>query len=38
MTALVHENTMHNEQRGILAVLCVSITNREKKKRSLRSY
>lgn len=34
MTALVHENTMHNEQRGILAVLCVSITNRGKKKKS----
>lgn len=32
MTALVHENIMHNKQRGILAVLCVSITNRGKKK------
>lgn len=36
MTDLVHENTMHKKQRGILAALCVSITKGEKK--SLKSY
>lgn len=31
MTALVHENTVHNKQHGILAALCVSITKGKKK-------
>lgn len=33
MTALVHENTVHDKQCGILAALCVSITKGKKKKK-----
>lgn len=35
MTALVHENTVHNKQHGILAALCVSITKEKKKSEKL---
>lgn len=34
MTALVHENTVHNKQCCILAALCVSITKGKKNKNS----